>query len=189
MPIMEVSCGANTSTPPLLRITKIYKIMKTLTRSITLAAASAALTASLSSGSAQAIVVNVSGIDYNVTTFTGPFPFPVGPMPWFGFGNSDLALEFAEALAAVPGGNQALNYPSFGYYVTPFDLFDDYVVLYWQYNPNLNPPRLWEGGVSLSFSTRIWAQAAPVPGPLPIFGAAAAFGMSRRLRRRVNLGA
>jgi hypothetical protein len=26
----------------------------------------------------------------------------------------------------------------------------------------------------------------PVPGPLPLFGAAAAFGYSRRLRRRVN---
>ena len=29
---------------------------------------------------------------------------------------------------------------------------------------------------------------AAVPGPLPLFGAAAAFGMSRRLRRRINLG-
>lgn len=164
--------------------------MKTLTRSITLAVASAALTASLSSGSAQAIVVNVSGVDYNVTTFADPFPYfpadPRHPMPWYGY--YDLALEFAEALAAVPGGNQALNYPLFGFHVTPFDLFDDYVVLYWQYNPDLNPPRLWVGGDRLS-STRIWAQAAPVPGPLPIFGAAAAFGMSRRLRRRINLGA
>jgi hypothetical protein len=29
--------------------------------------------------------------------------------------------------------------------------------------------------------------AANVPGPLPLFGAAAAFGYSRRLRRRVSL--
>jgi hypothetical protein len=28
---------------------------------------------------------------------------------------------------------------------------------------------------------------AEVPGPLPLFGAAAAFGYSRRLRRRVSL--
>ncbi len=28
--------------------------------------------------------------------------------------------------------------------------------------------------------------ATPVPGPLPLFGAAAAFGWSRKLRRRVN---
>lgn len=31
--------------------------------------------------------------------------------------------------------------------------------------------------------------SAPVPGPLPIFGAAAAFGWSRRLRRRTGLAA
>jgi hypothetical protein len=29
---------------------------------------------------------------------------------------------------------------------------------------------------------------ASVPGPLPVVGAAAAFGMSRRLRRRIQLG-
>jgi hypothetical protein len=28
--------------------------------------------------------------------------------------------------------------------------------------------------------------APPVPGPLPLFGAAAAFGMSRRLRQRIR---
>jgi hypothetical protein len=31
-----------------------------------------------------------------------------------------------------------------------------------------------------------WATATPVPGPLPIFGAAAAFAASRRLRKRVK---
>jgi hypothetical protein len=30
------------------------------------------------------------------------------------------------------------------------------------------------------------AEASPVPGPLPIFGAAAAFGFSRKLRRRIK---
>lgn len=30
--------------------------------------------------------------------------------------------------------------------------------------------------------------ATPTPGPLPVLGAAAAFGVSRRLRRRVALG-
>ncbi|MCX5951713.1 MAG: hypothetical protein NT158_11330 [Cyanobacteria bacterium] len=39
----------------------------------------------------------------------------------------------------------------------------------------------------------VWAQAtlysstaAPVPGPLPAFGAAAAFGFSRKLRKRIK---
>jgi hypothetical protein len=43
-------------------------------------------------------------------------------------------------------------------------------------------------GVSGTFT---WAQAtlytAPVPGPLPLFGAAAAFGFSRKLRKRIKL--
>jgi hypothetical protein len=161
--------------------------MRIFNHSISFVVASAALTASLSSGAAQAIVVNVSGVDYDITTFTDGFGFsPAGPMPWYG--SYFLALEFAEALAAAPGGNQALNYPGFGFVVAPFDPVDDDLVHYWQYNPNLNPPGIQSGVDSIS-STRIWAQAVPVPGPLPIFGAAAAFGMSRRLRRRINLGA
>ncbi len=38
-------------------------------------------------------------------------------------------------------------------------------------------------------SLRVFAiqeTAPPVPGPLPLFGAAAAFGMSRRLRQRIR---
>jgi hypothetical protein len=37
-------------------------------------------------------------------------------------------------------------------------------------------------------SSARWAYAhlAPVPGPLPLFGAAAAFGFSRKLRKRIN---
>jgi hypothetical protein len=50
-------------------------------------------------------------------------------------------------------------------------------------------------GDPAQFSTSTtWVQIAPtvpapVPGPLPFFGAAAAFGMSRRLRRRIKLSA
>ncbi len=39
--------------------------------------------------------------------------------------------------------------------------------------------------------TVTWAQATPyippVPGPLPLFGAAAALGFSRKLRKRIKL--
>ncbi len=33
-----------------------------------------------------------------------------------------------------------------------------------------------------------FTESPPVPGPLPLFGAAAAFGMGRRLRRRLKAG-
>jgi len=37
--------------------------------------------------------------------------------------------------------------------------------------------------------TNTWTQRTKVPGPLPILGAGAAFGMSRRLRRRIKASA
>ena len=42
-----------------------------------------------------------------------------------------------------------------------------------------------------TFDNTVWAQVAPaspaaVPGPLPLFGAAAAFGFSRKLRKRIK---
>ena len=41
---------------------------------------------------------------------------------------------------------------------------------------------------SMTSSTLSPVLPAPVPGPLPLFGAGAAFGWSRRLRRRVQSG-
>jgi hypothetical protein len=35
-------------------------------------------------------------------------------------------------------------------------------------------------------ATLYTAPAAPAPGPLPLFGAAAAFGFSRKLRKRIQ---
>ena len=49
-------------------------------------------------------------------------------------------------------------------------------------------------GIANSSNTHVYAQATPyappstpVPGPLPLFGAAAAFGFSRKLRKRIKL--
>ena len=39
---------------------------------------------------------------------------------------------------------------------------------------------------STAISTKIQQEVAPVPGPLPILGAFAAFGFSRKLRRRIR---
>ena len=50
-----------------------------------------------------------------------------------------------------------------------------------QGTPVGGPPFALLSGVSLTDTT-------PVPGPLPVLGAAAAFGASRKLRRRINPG-
>ena len=50
-----------------------------------------------------------------------------------------------------------------------------------QGTPTGGPPFALLSAVSLTDTT-------PVPGPLPVLGAAAAFGASRKLRRRIKLG-
>ena len=75
-----------------------------------LGAAAALAAISLSPGSAQAFVVTVNSVQYDVTTFTGsydgniskfsPPPAP-GVMPWWN--NSNLAIDFATALGSLAG--------------------------------------------------------------------------------------
>jgi hypothetical protein len=64
----------------------------------------------LTAGQAQAVVVNVNGLDYDVTTFTGTYndnpskfatPANGGVMPWWG--NSSLAYGLALALGSSLG--------------------------------------------------------------------------------------
>ena len=46
-----------------------------------------------------------------------------------------------------------------------------------------------DGNITSSTLSPVLPPSAPVPGPLPLFGAGAAFGWSRRLRRRVKFNA
>jgi len=151
----------------------------------------------LTAGQAQAIVVTVNSQDWNVTTFTGKYnantskfalPSSGGVMPWWG--NNSLASSFATAVGSSLGAVNRTGAwgPLFGY------------------NTTSGPNRVLFGGFTIadnsSFSTGVtdtgtsyaWAQATPVsspqaaavPGPLPALGAAAAFGYSRKLRKRIK---
>jgi hypothetical protein len=174
----------------------------------------AAALAALSPGQAQAFVVNVGGNAFDVTTFTGSYnaeptkfalPSQGGVMPWWG--SESLANMFAQAylqdLAARPIC-QALG-------CNPNDLFviqgAGPLFAWGSIGQSLIQAELPRtsvgagGAVSYSVSTRLvsqsepfaWAQASqpapptPAPGPLPLFGAAAAFGFSRKLRKRIKL--
>ena len=77
---------------------------------VALGAAAALAAISLSPGSAQAYVVTVGGLQYDVTTFTGSYtdnaskfstPPAPGVMPWWNNGN--LATDFARALGSLAG--------------------------------------------------------------------------------------
>ena len=161
---------------------------------LALGAAVALAAISLSPGSAQAFVVNVGGMQYDVTTFTGTYDANTskfataannGVMPWWG--DSSLAAAFALQVGASLGlpNLSGTGGPFFGWLTDP-----DRSLSYYR----------WVGGtvanrtILKSANQRTWAQAtlytppaAPVPAPLPLFGAAAAFGFSRKLRKRIKL--
>ncbi|MFM1902002.1 MAG: hypothetical protein RLZZ216_2578 [Cyanobacteriota bacterium] len=145
----------------------------------------------LTAGQPQALVVNVGGEDWDVTTFTGSYDANTsifatagngGVMPWWG--DSSLANQFTIAVGNGLGLPNVEGPETFGPYFgrdfrsTPlsgvfFSLFDGADLL--------------AGSVS-GLANHPWAQAThvPVSYPLPVLGAAAAFGFSRKLMKRSN---
>ena len=169
---------------------------------LALSAAVALAALSLSPGSAHAACasgtpsgtcrVTVGGMQYDVTTFTGSYngntskfaqPPAPGGMPWWG--SSNLANQFAAAVGngfGVVRPAQGFG-PFFAYRLSPVtaEVFIP--------GPNI----VFSGQrVSNTDSSSVWAQATPVsqdvsvPGPLPLFGAGAALGFSRKLRKRIQ---
>jgi hypothetical protein len=152
---------------------------------------------------AQAVVVNVEGKDWDVTTFTGSYNdnesrFNVGEMPWWG--NESLASLFAGAVGSSLGAPNGLHAtlrswgPKFSF--TACDTTCGYLA---QYSVELTSgfPVVTIGlepkGLDSSGGRPLtWAKATPytspaaVPGPLPALGAAAAYGFSRKLRKRIK---
>ena len=154
---------------------------------VALGAAAALAAISLSPGSAQAYVVTVNGVQYDVTTFTGKYndntskfslPPAPGVMPWWG--SKSLAQQFTVAVGDGLGFLQEGNTlgPNFGYAYSG-GLVDS---SNWRGN---GPPT---GMVSRSNDAGnpyiTWAQATPVPAPLPLLGSAAALSFCRRLSSR-----
>jgi hypothetical protein len=78
--------------------------------------------------------------------------------------------QFAETATALAGNGITLLTP---HYSTPASASLEY--------PNFQT-NVDAGYIGPNFST----ESVPVPGPLPLFGAATAFGFSRRLRKRIR---
>ncbi len=154
----------------------------------------------LTAGQAQAFVVNVGGQDYDVTTFTGSYyantskfatPANGGVMPWWG--DEVLVNEFAIKVGFMgyPTGEPFNGVQSAGPLFAFFESGWVYYGYYWKVDPFL-PHHFY---TALGWPERVvtYAQVAPanslaasVPGPLPALGAAAAFGFSRKLRKRTK---
>jgi hypothetical protein len=163
----------------------------------------------LNAGQARALVVTVGGQPWDVTTFSGSYndnsnKFATaangGVMPWFGKGF--LASQFAQAVGGNLGfpndliglcpknaGNPTCFGPFFPFTVA-YDSFygADAVQSVFEADTSYLGGGVAGGGVLPSDAGVIWAQATPlaVPSPLPLFGAAAAFGSSRQLRKRIK---
>ena len=141
----------------------------------------------LGAGQAQALVVNVNGQNWNVTTFTGTYNANTskfntaangGMMPWWG------NLTLADSFALAVGGS--LGLPIFDVLGPMFGTSTTGQVQTRLFNSNTNAITSLNQNFA---SSSTWAQAElvpPVPGPIPALGAAAAFGFSRKLRKRIK---
>ncbi len=164
----------------------------------------------LGAGQAQALVVTVNGQQWNVTTFTGSYdaniskfntPANGGVMPWWtGNSNQSPASDFAQAVQ-FDLGTFSSN-PPFGTSFQPGGPYfastvlvngigsgSDSIEVAWYAARTGQSPIVQFSQTTLSRTLSVtYAQASlvPVPGPLPLFGAAAAFGFSRKLRKRIN---
>jgi hypothetical protein len=166
----------------------------------------------LTTGQAQAFVVTVGGVQYDVTTFTGSYndhkskfaQTPGGVMPWWG--DSSLATQFSNALGYSLGKPNSIETEpagsptnvDVGPYFAYNSIVDKITFLLTDtaatYHPKTTPLIF---SVDLNSSVT-WAQVtkqvtptptktSAVPGPLPAIGAFAAFGFSRKLRKRIKL--
>jgi hypothetical protein len=150
--------------------------------------------------------INVGGTPYDIDYFVGslsdllaaPIAPPSPSFPWFG--NTISAENFANILFGAEGNsslqtivdnspgnpNGALSLgPLFLTSSTTFSAYDSDTSIASSFICND------ANAIDCNFSqTTNWAYvvpaAAPVPAPLPLLGATAAFSFSRKLRRRVN---
>lgn len=139
---------------------------------------------------AQALTVTVDSQTYNITV-TEPIKYTenvslLQSQPWWeNFNLSDkLAKAVFEKLDTPNSTNNGATGPLFAFTASggAFASVD--------FNAYISK---FGGTVTTNSvapdSLRVFAiqeTAPPVPGPLPLFGAAAAFGMSRRLRQRIR---
>jgi hypothetical protein len=143
---------------------------------------------------AAAVTVTIGSNSYDVTVFTGSYSnntslfqaLSPGKMPWWGDSTGDSASAFATQVY-----DQLGNGPTSGYGpVFAYDLDGAGVV---GLSQNLTDPLVQNGesialnaSVAYAIATPLGPPPSPAPAPLPVFGAMAAFGCSRRIRKRIG---
>lgn len=140
------------------------------------------------SAQAHAVSVNFNGVLYDVsvveTTYSsssGLFQLPPdGKMPWWG-SQSNADFFAGEVFDSLGDGSLTGYGPLFAH------SYNASLAEVTGSIQDLSAPGSFIDGTPGSSATVKYAIAtAPVPGPLPLFGAAVALGYSRQLRRRIN---
>jgi len=147
----------------------------------------------LSALPAAAVTVTIGVNSYDVTVFTGSYnsntslfqSLSPGQMPWWGDTTGDTASAFATQVF-----NQLGSGPTSGYGpVFAYDIDAGGVVGITQSLTHLPSQNVETIGLNDSVAYAIATPLGPppnqVPAPLPVFGAMAAFGCSRKLRKRI----
>jgi len=203
-------------------------------RKLALGATGALAAISLSSGSAQAIVVTVGGVQYDLSTYTFiPNQYTANKtfydaifraQHWYG--NNNAAYSFGQVItqsiwnALYPVSAIQAGSPVDGYFNANIGIMSLVPTVLNMMTGSANGSGTLAGcldsnpvtclgpgnsGYSANQysafnygnsvvpitpnSTYVWLSArevSPVPGPLPALGAAAAFGFSRKLRKRIH---
>ncbi|MBM5816187.1 MAG: hypothetical protein FJ083_06250 [Cyanobacteria bacterium K_Offshore_surface_m2_239] len=142
----------------------------------------------LASAPAHSVGVNFGGVLYDVsvveTTYNSSSSLfqlpPSGSMPWWGSqANADFFA--GEVFAALGEGSTAGYGPLFAY-----DFNASLAEVTGTLQDLSASGSVIDGTPAASASVIYAIATAPVPGPLPWFGAAAALGWSRRLKRRLS---
>jgi hypothetical protein len=140
---------------------------------------------------ASALTVTVGSADYDVTVFNGSYNSnsglfqvpPTGQVPWWG--SDILAVDFAQQVYNQLGSGPTSGYgPVFAYEVSGTDILG--------ISQNLTDPLSQNietiadiAAVNYAIATPLGPAPTSVPAHLPVFGAAAALGWSRQIRKRI----
>lgn len=141
----------------------------------------------LSSNPAHAIstTVTIDGFNYTITTFTGSYDatlFTTNKMPWWSNPqNVDTFITAVGTRLGFPNYN-GFGGPFFATSVSGTDITSRYLVQTTGAISNNTTPTF----VSYTYAI-LENDPTPVPGPLPVFGALAAFSWSRKLRSKLKI--
>jgi hypothetical protein len=171
---------------------RVYWLLPKMHNQLQAVAASLAGAAGLllGAGSASAVTIPtesvlVNGTTYDVTYFVGSYNdntsrFTTAEMPWWG--DASLAKTFAETVGTKLGSPNGFGGPAFAYGTAVGGVVRFLTTYVYS---NSSSSALYQTPVdsqSWPYATATPQTTAPVPAPLPIFGAAAAFSATKRLR-------